>query len=100
MKQIVTSSSTPIRNPDVVFRQEFDEWAILFDPQTGNAFAINPVSAFIWKNLNGKHTLDELTILIKEEFVEIPENVQEDVLTFIKDMVDKGYVGFDVKHDQ
>jgi SynChlorMet cassette protein ScmD len=97
MIQVVTPSSIPVRNPDIVFRQEFDEWAILFDPSTGNAFAINPVSAFIWKNLDGKHNPEELACLVKDEFDEVPENVQEDVLTFIKDMVEKGDVGFEVK---
>jgi hypothetical protein len=27
----------PIANPLIVLREEFDDWAILFDPDTGSA---------------------------------------------------------------
>jgi hypothetical protein len=29
----------------VVFREEFEDWAILFDPETGKAFGVNPAGA-------------------------------------------------------
>ncbi len=35
----------PVANPSVVLREEFDNRAILFDPDTGDAFGINPVGA-------------------------------------------------------
>jgi len=37
----------PIANPMVVFREEFDDWAVLFDPDSNETFGLNPVSAFI-----------------------------------------------------
>ena len=30
----------PVANPLIVLREEFDDWAILFDPDTGNAFGL------------------------------------------------------------
>jgi len=34
-------------NPGVVLREEFDDWAVLFDPDTGESFAVDPVGVFI-----------------------------------------------------
>ncbi len=28
----------PIANPMIVFREEFDDWAVLFNPETGDTF--------------------------------------------------------------
>jgi SynChlorMet cassette protein ScmD len=45
----------PVANQLIVLRE--DDWAVLFDPETGNAFGLNPVAVFIWKLLDGKHTM-------------------------------------------
>ena len=37
----------PIANSTIVFREEFDDWAILFDPDTNETLGMNPVSAFL-----------------------------------------------------
>ena len=44
----------PVPNPMVVSREEFDDWAILFDPETGKAFGVNPIGTEIWNKLDGK----------------------------------------------
>lgn len=88
----VKLSSIPIRNSQVTFRQEFDEWAVLFDPEQGTAYAINPVSAIIWKNLDGIHSAAELKNFIENEFDAVPDTVEEDIVEFIQDMVEKGFV--------
>ena len=36
----------PIANPLIVLREEFDDWAILFDPDTGDAFGLNAAEPF------------------------------------------------------
>ena len=47
----------PVPNPMVVSREEFDDWAILFDPETGKAFGVNPIGTEIWNKLDGKRDL-------------------------------------------
>ena len=32
----------PIANPSVVLREEFDDWAVLFDSDSGNSLALDP----------------------------------------------------------
>ena len=80
-------------NPDVVLREEFDDWAILFDPNTGKAYGINPVSVLIWKNLDGKHTVDDLLAELREQCNNIPDQARDELEAFLDQLVEKGFAG-------
>ena len=47
-----------IANPIVVLRKEFDDWAVLFNPDTAEAVGVNPVGVAIWELLTGKNSLE------------------------------------------
>lgn len=83
----------PIANPSIVFREEFDDWALLFDPDTGAAFGLNPVSVFIWKRLDGKHTVADLFAELRVSCNSVPENADEDIAAFVNDLVERGFAG-------
>lgn len=51
------NSKNLIANPIVVLRKEFDDWAVLFNPDTAEAVGVNPVGVAIWEKLNGKNTI-------------------------------------------
>ena len=38
----------PVANPLIVLREEFDDWAVLFNPDTGAAAGINSMGVAIW----------------------------------------------------
>ncbi len=63
----------PIANPLIVLREEFDDWAILFDPDTGNAFGLNPTGVFIWKHLDGKNGVEDIIKKLQDEADDVPE---------------------------
>ena len=86
-------STKPIANPLIVFREEFDDWAILFYPDTGDGFGLNPVSAFIWKRLDGRHTLQDILEELREACEDSPENAEQEIKDFIEELTGKGYVG-------
>jgi SynChlorMet cassette protein ScmD len=86
----------PIANSFLVLREEFDDWAILFDPDTGTAFGLNPVAVLIWKHLDGSRTEEDLVHIIEEQFENIPQDVREHVCEFLAELVQKGYAGFEV----
>jgi SynChlorMet cassette protein ScmD len=86
----------PIANPMVVFREEFDDWAILFDPDTGKAFGINPVGASIWRQLDGKHCLSDLTTDINRGFQGIPEDLNAHIEKFLQELMRLGFAGYEV----
>jgi SynChlorMet cassette protein ScmD len=92
----VPDQTKPIANTQLVLREEFDDWAILFDPDSGEAFGLNPVAAFIWKQLDGSHTTASILEDLKRNCDDVPDDVGEHLEEFIKDLVNRGFVGYEV----
>ena len=88
----------PIANPLIVLREEFDDWAILFDPDTGNAFGLNPTGVFIWKLLDGRHDTEAIVNRLREEADDVPEDAAEHTRQFIASLEQQGLVGYEVSH--
>ena len=86
----------PISNSLIVFREEFDDWAILFDPQSGKAFGINPIASLIWKRLDGKHKLEAILREIKESLLDVPDNVESEINEFLSELVENGFAGYEL----
>jgi SynChlorMet cassette protein ScmD len=84
---------TPIGNPVVVLREEFDDWAVLFNPDTADALGINPVGVAVWKRLDGRRTLAEIAGDLGEEFSTVPDTAPADVLAFAETLQAQGFVG-------
>jgi len=66
----------PVANPLIVLREEFDDWAILFDPDTGNAFGLNPTAVYVWKLLNGQNSKDDIVKKLRDAADGVPEDVR------------------------
>lgn len=82
-----------LANPMIVLREEFDDWALLFDPDTHNTFGLNPVSVFIYKKLDGRHTLAEIVSELRLVCPSAPEDVERYVETFFDNLVSNGLAG-------
>lgn len=93
----MSDNDKPIANPLIVFREEFDDWAILFDPDSGEGFGLNPVSVFIWKLLDGKHTVQNIIIELRENCEDVPDDADERVKAFVDDLIERGYAGYEVQ---
>lgn len=85
----------PIANSMVVFREEFDDWAVLFDPDANETFGLNPVSAFIWKKLDGKHNQENILKLLKDECDDVSIDAPQHIDVFLKDLEKRGLIGFE-----
>ena len=93
----MSTAKPPIPNPIVVLREEFDDWAILFNPDTAAAVGINPVGVAVWKLLNGVRTADEIVAQIGEQYEGVPESAPEELATFMTDLEEGGFVGYEVE---
>jgi len=94
---MITPSAGPLRlvaNPAIVLREEFDDWAILFDPDSGGAFGLNPTSVFIWKLLDGNRTNDEIVAEVRTVMEEVPDTASDDVCRFLESLQDRGLAGY------
>ena len=89
----------PFANPVVVLREEFDDWAVLFNPDTAAASGINPVGVAVFRLLDGRRTVDQIVEAVKDEFSDVPENVDEEVRAFVAGLVAQGYAGYEFGAD-
>ena len=87
----------PIANPIVVLREEFDDWAILFNPDTAAAVGTNPVGVAVWKRMNGKRSLEEIVVEIKASFEDAPEAALKEITAFADKLVENGFVGLELE---
>jgi len=90
----LTTNDKPIANPLIVLREEFDDWALLFDPDSGHAFGINPVSVFIWRRLDGNHTVTDILTEMQDQFADVPPEAETHIQEFIDDLKSKGLAGY------
>jgi SynChlorMet cassette protein ScmD len=86
-----------IVNPVVVLRKEFDDWAVLFNPDTAEAVGINPVGVAIWELLAENYSIQNLVENIKENFADVPGSAQEEIETFIADLSQRGFIGSELE---
>jgi SynChlorMet cassette protein ScmD len=77
----------PLANPEIVFREESDKWAILFNPDTGEAFALDQVSVFIWKRLSGQIYVKDIIKEMYDIFDDIPDDVEQHCEEFISHLI-------------
>lgn len=85
----------PIANPVVVLREEFDDWAVLFNPDSADAVGINPVGVAVWKRMDGKRSLEEIVSEIQDGFAGVPDAVLEEITGFINTLAEHGFVGYE-----
>jgi SynChlorMet cassette protein ScmD len=92
----MAGKGNPIANPLLVLREEFDDWAVLFDPDSGVACGVNPVGVFVWKRLDGSHTEWDILQELKENCENVPENAADHIADFVQDLVLRGFAGYEL----
>jgi SynChlorMet cassette protein ScmD len=86
--------SLPVANPVAVLREEFDDWAVLFNPDTAAAVGVNPVGVAVWKQLDGRHDLPTIIAAVQAQFAEVPGTAESEIAAFIDQLVQQGFVGY------
>lgn len=89
------TSDKPIANPLAVLREDLDEWAVLFNPDTADAVGINPVGIMIWKRMDGTRTVAQLAAEVRDAYRDVPETAAAEIASFVDDLADKGFVGLE-----
>jgi SynChlorMet cassette protein ScmD len=91
----MSTGNRPIANPVIVLREEFDDWAVVFNPDTAEAAGINPVGVAAWKMMDGSRTVEEIVAAIREQFDDVPETALEEIASFVENLAEKGFVGYE-----
>jgi len=88
-----------LANPDIVFREE-EDGAFLFDPNTGELKCLNPMGSVIWLLCDGSLSFEKIEQEIKKRYPQtLPETIQHELLDFLQDLSDKGYLGYQLSED-
>lgn len=82
-----------IVNPKIVLREDFEDVAVLFNPDNGKTFSLNKTGLVIWKSIDGSRTVSEIIDDMKARCVGIPESVEEQVQKYIQRLLDSGLIG-------
>ena len=90
--QIITPLKKPRINPSIVLREEFENQAFLYDPDTGNTYNLNPVGAFVWNCLDGRRSIDQIEEKLSGVFDTGSSSVIEDLETFLSNLKDRGFI--------
>jgi len=89
----VTLDTQVVLNPNMVLREEGDEGSILFDPDTGAVRVLNLTATTIWKLLEEQRTLHQVMAALREQFEDMDEKAEEQVLGLVSELVRLGALG-------
>ena len=90
------AADRPIANPVVVLREEADQWAILFNPDTSDAVGINPVGVETWKLLDGNRDVSSISETVRQNFRNAPDSAADEVGAFLGELAELGFIAVDV----
>jgi SynChlorMet cassette protein ScmD len=93
----MNQTDKPIANPNVVLRDEFDDWAVLFNPDTANAMGTNPVGVAVWKLMDGKRSIEDIVSEIKNSFEDTPDASFKEIAAFVNKLAENGFVGLELE---
>lgn len=82
----------PSIKDDIVLREE-DDGAFLFDPIQDVLQALNDTGVFVFKELNGKNSIDDIVKKVLSQYSEVESDaVKKDVEAFIEQMKARGFL--------
>lgn len=83
-----------IQNPDVNLREEDEEGALLFNPDTDRVQLLNRTGFFIWSLCREIQSFKSIIDAFHDEFDDVPEDeVKTDVKDFLDRMIESGFIG-------
>jgi SynChlorMet cassette protein ScmD len=92
----MNQTDRPIANPLVVLREEFDDWAVLFNPDTADAVGISPVGVAVWKRMDGTRSLEAIVAEIGDCFEDTPDSAFKEIAAFVDTLAEKGFAGLEL----
>jgi SynChlorMet cassette protein ScmD len=80
-----------------VLREEFDDWAVLFNPDTGRGFGLSPTGVYVWKLLDGKHSINEMLEALTRNALNVPVEATDHLIAFVEELSQYGLAAHDVE---
>ena len=93
----MNNTDRPIANPVVVLREELDDWAVLYNPDTNEAAGVNPVGIEVWKRMDGRNSIEDIVSAIKSSFEDTPDIALNEINAFVNTLVENGFVSLELE---
>jgi hypothetical protein len=91
-------SLCPERNPKLAWR-EIDGEAVIISPEDSHVHELNETASVIWKNADGKHTVEEIAAVVAADY-DVPVAVaRQDVHDMISTLSEKGLLLAPKRHE-
>ena len=88
------ASSLYMHNPDVIVKEEDEDGALVFNPETDRILVLNPTAFFVWKQCDGSRTMADIVQTVADKFEGVPQDEMESqVATYINEMVAASFIG-------
>ena len=69
-----------LKNRNDIITKKIGSEVLLYDPNTEKVHVLNSTSHFIWENMDGNHSLDDIQKLVQKKFNITDSNqVQQDI---------------------
>ncbi len=92
----LTVPERPIPNPAAVRDDGEDGWTLLVNPDTAAAMAVNATGVLVWSLVDGKRTVEEIIVAVRDRFPDAPDGVRDDVLAYLKKLTEEGFIGQEI----
>ena len=96
MGDTAKTSDRLIRDPQATLR-EFEDCTLLFHPLFAETVGLTPVGEAIWHALDRGRNPSEVAVEVRAQFDGAPDEVEEDVRTFLADLKRRGFVREEAK---
>lgn len=73
-----------IQNPSYVLREEEDDAALLFDPDTGAIRVLNGTALAVWQRLDGRRNLAQIVADLRDEYDGLDAEAEQQVAELLQ----------------
>lgn len=74
-------------NPDIVLREEEDNYGILYNPDLGTVYIMNATATALWKQLEKGSSVQKAFEVISQEFENIDETALSQLLSTANELL-------------
>ena len=62
-----------------------------------NGFGLSPTGVYLWKHLDGKHTIDDMLKALRRDAADVPQEAGGHLAAFVEELTRQGLAGYDVE---
>ena len=86
----------PLQNPAVLSRRILDDEMVLVNADNAASMALtNQTAIQVWQLVDGQNSIQNIINGIRDQFSDVPDEVENDVIELLKIFTRDGFIGFE-----